>query len=302
MNLIDGIEAFLKVAETGSFAEAARRMSVSPSAISKLISRTERQLGARLINRNTRGLSLTQEGKSFLQHSRTIINALGQAKEELSAFREVPEGKLKVSFPNMPSFFGPVMSLFLKSYPEIHVEADLSDRIVDVIDEGFDVVIRAGSLVDSRLTARSIGRWPMNLVASPAYLEEHGIPLSIEELSAHKTLSYRYPSSGRFEQWMLTESTVRLPELTALFACNSTDIRLSLALLGNGIIFLPGMLTEKYIDSGQLKKILEKEVAAEYELSIIWPANKLMTPRVRVFIDFISDYFDKEMRNKGVRA
>ena len=193
MNLVDGIEAFVKIADLGSFAAAARELNISPSAVSKLVSKTEEELGTRLLNRNTRGLSLTQEGMMFLERSRVILDELTSAKEELSSISGEPRGKLRVSMPNMPSFFLPVISRFMARYPAVTLEVDLSDRLVDVVDEGFDVVIRVGQLSDSRLTARSLGSCAMNLVASPDYLKRYGVPGSVEDLSSHSCIQYRYP-------------------------------------------------------------------------------------------------------------
>lgn len=175
MNLVDGIEAFVKIADLGSFAAAARELNISPSAVSKLVSKTEEELGTRLLNRNTRGLSLTPEGEMFLERSRVILDELTAAKEELSSVSGEPRGKLRVSMPYIPSFFLPLISRFMEQYSAVTLEVDLSDRLVDVVEEGFDAVIRVGQLSDSRLTARSLGNCAMNLVASPDYIRRFNI-------------------------------------------------------------------------------------------------------------------------------
>ncbi|HHV4229305.1 TPA: LysR family transcriptional regulator [Klebsiella pneumoniae] len=185
MNLVDGIEAFVKIADLGSFAAAARELNISPSAVSKLVSKTEEELGTRLLNRNTRGLSLTPEGEMFLERSRVILDELTAAKEELSSVSGEPRGKLRVSMPYIPSFFLPLISRFMEQYSAVTLEVDLSDRLVDVVEEGFDAVIRVGQLSDSRLTARSLGNCAMNLVASPDYIRRYGIPACVEDLSSH---------------------------------------------------------------------------------------------------------------------
>lgn len=204
MNLVDGIEAFVKIADLGSFAAAARELNISPSAVSKLVSKTEEELGTRLLNRNTRGLSLTPEGEMFLERSRVILDELTAAKEELSSVSGEPRGKLRVSMPYIPSFFLPLISRFMEQYSAVTLEVDLSDRLVDVVEEGFDAVIRVGQLSDSRLTARSLGNCAMNLVASPDYIRRYGIPACVEDLSSHICIQYRYPLSGRTEPWPLT--------------------------------------------------------------------------------------------------
>lgn len=291
MNLVDGITAFVKIADLGSFAAAARELNISPSAVSKLVSKTEEELGTRLLNRNTRGLSLTQEGEMFLERSRVILDELTSAKEELSSISGEPKGKLRVSLPNMPSFFLPVISRFMAQYPAVTLEVDLSDRLVDVIDEGFDAVIRVGQLSDSRLTARSLGNCAMNLVASPDYLRRYGVPATVDDLRSHTCIQYRYPSSGRTEPWPLQHPASGVVDVIPSLICNSTDVRLGLALDSKGIAFMPGLLTEKYIASGELDVVLENIVEQNYEMNLVWPTNKYAPSRLKAFTDFIVNYF-----------
>lgn len=291
MNLVDGITAFVKIADLGSFAAAARELNISPSAVSKLVSKTEEELGTRLLNRNTRGLSLTQEGEMFLERSRVILDELTSAKEELSSISGEPRGKLRVSLPNMPSFFLPVISRFMAQYPAVTLEVDLSDRLVDVIDEGFDAVIRVGQLSDSRLTARSLGNCTMNLVASPDYLRRYGVPATVDDLRSHTCIQYRYPSSGRTEPWPLQHPASDVVDVIPSLICNSTDVRLGLALDSKGIAFMPGLLTEKYIASGELDVVLENIVEQNYEMNLVWPTNKYAPSRLKAFTDFIVNYF-----------
>ncbi|CAD6102154.1 LysR family transcriptional regulator [Escherichia coli] len=291
MNLVDGIEAFVKIADLGSFAAAARELNISPSAVSKLVSKTEEELGTRLLNRNTRGLSLTQEGQMFLQRCRVILDELTSAKEELSSIAGEPRGKLRVSMPYIPSFFLPVISRFMAQYPAVILDVDLSDRLVDVVDEGFDAVVRVGQLSDSRLTARSLGNCAMNLVASPDYLRRYGVPAGVDDLRSHACIQYRYPSSGRTESWPLLPPASGVLDIIPTLVCNSTDVRLGLALEGKGIAFMPGLLTDKYIASGELEIVLENVVEQNYEMNLVWPTNKYAPPRLKTFTDFMVSYF-----------
>ncbi|EAB9860616.1 LysR family transcriptional regulator [Salmonella enterica] len=292
MNLVDGIEAFVKIADLGSFAAAARELNISPSAVSKLVGKTEEELGARLLNRNTRGLSLTQEGEMFLERCRMILNELKSAKEELSSISSEPRGKLRVSMPNMPSFFVPLISRFIELYPAVMLEVALSDRLVDVVDEGFDAVIRVGQLSDSRLTARSLGNCPMNLVASPEYLKRYGTPSCVDDLGSHSCIQYRYPSSGRTEPWPLLNAGAGDINIIPAVVCNNTDVRLGLALNGKGIVFMPRLLTEKYLASGELEIVLGDIVGRSYDMNIVWPTNRYTTPRLKSFVSFMVEYFN----------
>jgi len=292
MNLINGIEAFVYVADMGSFAKAARQLNISPSAVSKLIAKTEDELGTRLLNRNTRGLSITQEGELFLEHCRVILSELDAAKQDLSTIANIPRGKLRVSMPNIPSFFIPIISDFMEHYPSINLELDFSDRVVDVIEEGFDIVIRIGQLIDSRLTAKPIGDCIMNLVASPTYLKKYGIPKNVEDLDGHHCIQYRYPSTGRIELWPMYKWPINQNTKFPV-VCNSTDARMSLALQGKGIALLPKMLASEYLTSGALEIILNGIVERNYKMNLVWPTNKHATPRIKAFIEFFSKYFEE---------
>ncbi|MFB4494378.1 LysR family transcriptional regulator [Enterobacter hormaechei subsp. oharae] len=293
MNLVDGMEAFMQVSDMGSFAAAARKLNVSPSAVSKLVAKTEEELGTRLLNRNTRRLSLTREGEMFLERCRIILSELASAREELSSISAVPGGKLRVSMPDMPSFFVPIISTFMERYPAVTLELDFSDRLVDVVDEGFDVVFRVANLADSRLTARLLGNCAMNLVASPAYLRQHGVPSCTEDLAEHICIHYRYPSSGKTEPWPLAETTVRQPTFNTSLVCNSTELNLGLALQGKGIAFMARFLVDDHIKSGRLSTVLEGKVEQNYSMHLVWPTRKHMPPRLRAFISHVSEHFSE---------
>ncbi|MFU4219451.1 LysR family transcriptional regulator [[Pseudomonas] boreopolis] len=296
MNLLDGIEAFVHVADQGSFAGAARHLDLSPSAVSKLIARTEDALGTRLLNRNTRSISLTLEGRMFLERSRVILRELDAAKLDISSVAEAPSGQLKISMPNITSFFLPVIGRFKDAYPAIDLELDFSDRVVDVIDEGFDVVFRVGQLADSRLTSRLIGNFKMQLVASPAYLERHGLPSTLEDLEKHQCIQYRYPTTGRLETWPVLETPGRSLVFAKQLVCNNADARLGLALQGRGVAFMPSLLADPYIDSGELVVVLEQAVSKTYGLHILWPTNKHATPRLREFIGYFHQHLSRAAR------
>ena len=297
MNILDGMEAFLHVADFGSYTAAARRLNLSPSAVSKLITKTEEAFGARLLNRNTRGLSLTQEGEIFLLRCRVILSELESARLELSQSTEQPVGKLRISLPNMPSFFAPIISDFMDGFPGVILDVDLSDRVVDVVEEGFDVVIRAGELTDSRLTARRISGCAMNLVASPSYISRYGNPSTIDDLKNHKCILYRYPSSGRVESWLLNEDADQVPKAPSMISSNSTDLRLNLALKGKGLVLLPRFLTEHYVRSGELRMILQDKIFRTYDISIVWPTNKHSVRRLRAFVEHVASSFKSWSEN-----
>ncbi|EOI5729342.1 LysR family transcriptional regulator [Cronobacter malonaticus] len=286
MNLFNGIEAFVKVAEKGSFAAAARQLNLSPSAVSKLVARTEDALGTVLFNRNTRSLSLTPEGQLFLKRGRVILSEMAAARADIAAAAGTPRGQLKISMPNITSFFLPLIGGFQDAYPEIDLELDFSDRVVDVIDEGFDVVFRVGQLSDSRLTSRQVTRITMQLVASPAYVAKNGLPDSVESLAHHHCIQYRYPTTGRLEAWPVPEEYTGSLSFSKRLVCNNADARLGLALQGRGIALMPDLLSAPYLASGDLVVVLGESVQKEYQLHLLWPTNNHAMPRLREFVDY----------------
>lgn len=288
MDLLAGMQAFVQVAETRSFVEAARHLGLSPSAVSKLVGRTEEHVGARLFHRSTRSISLTAEGALFLVRCRSILDELDEARQELAMASAVPRGKLRVSFPNLASIFMPVVDGFTRKFPDIHLEIDLTDRLVDVIDEGFDVVVRTGQIADSRLTARFLCHYAMRLVGSPGYFTDRPVPRLPGDLNKHDCIQYRFPSSGKTEVWplqMSEEGEIRLQET---LTCNSTEGRLALALMGKGIACLPDFMVVPHISAGTLISVLEDNLDWKGSYQLLWPTNRHRNPKLRAFIDYFS--------------
>ena len=203
MENLGGFVVFVQVAETRSFVAAGRALGLSASAIGKRIARLEARLNVRLFHRSTRSITLTAEGTRFLERCRRVIAELDAAEQELTQSVEAPRGRLRVSLPTIGTLLLPVLADFMAAYPEIELDIDFSDRIVDVIDEGFDVVLRTGHPTDSRLSSRLLGHFRQHLVASPDYLERHGTPRTPADLAQHRCLHYRFPSSGKLEIWPL---------------------------------------------------------------------------------------------------
>lgn len=288
MNLLAGMQAFVQVAETRSFVEAARHLGLSPSAVSKLVGRTEEHVGAKLFHRSTRSISMTAEGVLFLARCRSILEELDEARHELATASALPCGKLRVSFPNLASIFLPVVDGFTRAFPEIHLEIDLTDRLVDVIDEGFDVVVRTGQIADSRLTARFLSQYAMRLVGSPGYFAARPIPTSPADLNEHDCIQYRFPSSGKTEVWPLDVGQNHELRLQETLICNSTEGRLALALMGKGIACLPDFMVLPHIEAGSLVSVLERHLDWNGSYQLLWPTNRHRNPKLQVFVDYFS--------------
>lgn len=226
MDSLNSFVVFVQVAEVRSFVAAGRLLGVSASAVGKSVARLEEKLGVRLFHRSTRSVSLTAEGSLFLERSRRILAEIEAAEQELSQATTMPHGRLRVSLPLVSSLLLPVLGEFMREYPEIELDLDFSDRLVDVIEEGFDAVVRTGNPTDSRLSARRLGSFRSMLVASPDYLARQGIPQVPADLLNHTCLHYRFPNSGKLEPWALHRATDE-PELTlpTSMICNNIETR-----------------------------------------------------------------------------
>lgn len=290
MDSLSGFIVFVQVAETRSFVAAGRLLGVSASAVGKSVARLEKKLGVRLFHRSTRSITLTAEGTLFLERSRRILAEIEAAELELSQATATPRGRLRVSLPMVSTLVLPVLGEFMRTYPEIELDLDFTDRMVDVIEEGFDAVVRTGEPADSRLTARQLGSFQMLLVASPEYLEKRGIPKRPADLAGHACLHYRFPNTGKLEVWPLRRgaeaSELLLP--TSMI-CNNIETRVCFALQGLGIACLPDFAIRNALVEGRLHTILDKYVERSGTFRVLWPASRHPAPKLRVFVDFLSE-------------
>lgn len=290
MDSLNGFVVFVQVAETRSFVAAGRQLGVSASAIGKSVARLEDKLGVRLFHRSTRSITLTSEGALFLERSRRILAEIEAAEQELSQASGAPRGRLRVSLPLVSTLVLPVLSEFMHAYPEIELDLDFTDQIVNVIDEGFDAVVRTGEPNDSRLTARRLGVFHSLLVASPDYLARHGTPQVPADLLQHRCLHYRFPHSGKLEAWALRlppgEPQLQLP--TAMI-CNNIETRVCFALQGLGIAYLPDFSIHELLADGRLQPILVDHVERTGVFHVLWPASKHPSPKVRALVDFLCE-------------
>ena len=216
MDSLGSLNAFVRAAEARSFTVAGRQLGVSSSAIGKAVARMEERLGVRLLHRSTRSITLTAEGARFLERCRRIFSEIEAAELELSQTHEAPRGTLRVALPLAGMLMMPTLAAFMRAYPEIMLDLDFSDRVVDIIEEGFDAVVRFADAGDTRLMSRALGMYQRRLVAAPDYLAARGVPL------ISWTTSRRMPActtgfrpAGRFERWPLAARACRHRERTA---------------------------------------------------------------------------------------
>lgn len=307
MDSLTDIAVFVQVVESGSFTAAARRLELSKSVVSKYVTRLENRLGARLLNRTTRRLSLTEIGQTFYQRSRRGLEAIDEAEAEVSRLQSEPRGTLRI---NAPMSFGvlhiaPALPEFLKRYPELQVDVNLDDRKVDVVAGGFDVSVRIADLPDSSLIARRLGPCRHVLVASPGYLERHGEPRTPEDLQAHNVLTYQYQTS-RLE-WTFRRpgsSPVSIPVSGSIQMNNSLALQAAL-LNGAGIARIPTFVAGQGLQEGTLRAVLRNYETLQVSIYVLFAERQHLAPKVRAFVDFMADrvsndpYWDRSWGGSG---
>ncbi len=290
MDTFGTLKIFVRAADAGNFTAAGQSLGLSSSAVGKAIVRLEEHLGVRLFHRSTRTVTLTPEGACFLERSRRILGELEAAELEVASTRETPSGTLRVSLPLAGMLMMPALIAFMQAYPEIELDLDFTDRVVDVIDEGFDAVIRAGDVSDSRLMTRTLGPFRLMLVCSPSYIERHGVPRTPNDLQNHACLHHRYATSGKLERWPLIEDgrviSIDLPQ-TAVG--NTIEPLIDMAAAGLGIASLPDFAIRDQLRSGRLKAVLEKHTRHDGTFRLLWPSSRHMSSKLRIFVDFMSE-------------
>lgn len=287
---LSGLSSFVQAAETRSFVAAGRLLGISASAVGKNVARLEARLGVRLLQRTTRRIHLTQEGRLYYERCRRILDDLAEAEGELSQAVATPRGRLLIGLPIIGyRFLLPVLPEFARRYPEIELDLDFNDRLVDVIDQGLDAVIRSGELPDSSLMARRLGSFRFVLAAAPDYLATHGIPRQPRELEMHACLRFRFPTSGKLQDWTL--ETGELPELRlpATLVCNNMEALLSAAQRGMGIAYMPDFLAREALTAGTLIPVLMPYLQSGSQFWVMWPSSRNLSPKLRAFIDFVGE-------------
>jgi DNA-binding transcriptional LysR family regulator len=289
MDSLGSLKAFVRAAETRSFTVAGRQLGVSSSAIGKSVARMEERLGVRLFHRSTRSITLTAEGALFLDRCRRIFSEIEAAELELSQTHEAPRGTLRVGLPLVGMLMIPTLAAFMRTYPEIMLDLDFSDRIIDVIEEGFDAVVRFADAGDTRLMSRALGTYRRRLVAAPAYLAAKGVPKTPDDLKAHACLHHRFPTSRRFEQWPLPPEQAGVEiELPKTAVASTLEPLIYMAEQGLGIAYLPDFAIGRQLREGLLITVLDDYTDRSGPLRVLWPSSRHLAPKLRAFVDFLA--------------
>ncbi len=290
------MQTFCAVVDAGSFVAASYGLGMSKAAVSRYMNELESRLGVRLLHRTTRRLSLTPEGDVFYVRCRELLAGVKEAEAEITSRSDVAKGVLRI---NAPVSFGishlaPLWGEFHARYPEVELNIDLSDRIADIVEEGFDLAIRIATLQSSTLVSRRITGTRLMACASPGYLEVHGTPTRPAELADHKIISYSNFATGndwRFDGPDGPDSVRTHPWMHA----NNGETCCGAAVAHQGVILQPGFLVQKELDAGRLVEVLTDYRSTELGVYAVYPTRKFVTPKVRALVDFLASAFPKAL-------
>jgi DNA-binding transcriptional LysR family regulator len=295
LDSLGALSAFVRAAETRSFTEAGRQLGVSSSAIGKAVARLEDRLGVRLLHRSTRSITLTAEGKVFLESCRRIFSEIETVELEFAQSKGTPKGKLKVSLPHVEILI-PALSRFIRAYPAIELDMDFTDHLVDVIEDGYDVVLRTGDGADSRLVARTLGTYRLEVVGSLVYFAKAGLPSTPDDLAGHSCLHHKFPTTGKLQRWPFLRTAsgtgISLP-VTA--ASSTVEPLVALAEDGHGIACVPDFAIRKQIADGSLMVVLSEYIEQAKPMRAVWLSSRYLSPKVKVFVDFMADHLFRPM-------
>jgi len=297
------LQLLVELARAGSFSAAAREMGVTTAAVSKRLAQIEDRLGVRLLNRNTRRISLTAEGELYLENARRILGDIEHLDQLIASRQAQPRGLLKVNAPLGfgRSYIAPAVVLFARRYPEVEVQLQLTDAPGDFVQDAFDVAIRFGDIPDARLIARRIAPNRRLVCASPAYLKKHGRPAAPQDLARHQCIVLRQNDDTyglwRFSQGPRTETI----KVRGHLSSNDGEVTLTWGLAGLGILQRAEWDLARYLRSGRLELLLQDYALPPADIHAVFPERHHLSAKVRVFIDFLVDYF-QDRRQGGQDA
>ncbi|MCF2949104.1 LysR family transcriptional regulator [Paraglaciecola aquimarina] len=283
----EGINEFVSVAETESFTQTAKILAISTAQVSRQISALEKRLKVKLFYRTTRKVSLTEEGRIFYQHCRSVLDGLDAAERAITNLQSKPQGKIRLtaSVTYGEQQILPIINDFMLCYKDVEVTAYLSNQRVDLVEQGFDLAIRLGKLSDSSMMAKKLGTRTNYLCASPAYLDEYGVPHSLSELNKHScllgTLDYWHFSDAGKEKNIRVNGRLRY---------NSGYGLVDAALKGLGIVQLPDYYVHQHIQSGELVTLLDNYRESDEGIWAVYPRNRHLSPKIRSLVDFLAEH------------
>ncbi|BCX68905.1 LysR family transcriptional regulator [Pseudomonas izuensis] len=288
MDRLTSMGAFVMAAESGSYAGAAERLGLSPQMVAKHVAALEQRLGARLLNRTTRRQSLTELGSAYYERCKHILSEAQAADSLAQIMSDTPRGKLKVSAPVTFGSYSlmPFVTEFLRQHPEVEIDLHLTDRFVDLVEEGYEVTFRIGPLATSSLTARPLAPYRLVACATPGYLADRGVPQIPGDLMHHECLGYAYWSRPADREWVFCKgSAVERVQVGSRLQVNESKALLSAALDGFGIVLGPQDFLEPALRSGELVRVLADYQAPGRPMHLLYTANRQRTAKLRRFIE-----------------
>jgi DNA-binding transcriptional LysR family regulator len=296
MDRFHTITAFARVVEAGSFARAAERMGVSVSAVSRQVAELEAHLDVRHLNRTTRRLSLTESGQAFFDRCVQLLADLEEAELAVTSASIVPRGTLRIT---CSATFGsrhlaPAIAAFAARHPQLRFDVELSERIVDLVEEGFDLALRIGDVGSQNLVARRIGATRVLCCAAPSYLERHGEPREPEELAKHLCLTYEYSPNRNVWSFRDPRGGERNVRIAGPVHANNGRFLETLAVHGTGISREPDFISGPDVRAGRLKPILQKFEPLPLPIYVVYPSRRHLSAKVRAFADFLVERFATE--------
>jgi DNA-binding transcriptional LysR family regulator len=279
---VSQLQVFVKVVEAGGFTAAARELNLPKSTVSRHVARLEDRLGVRLLERTTRAIRTTEVGQAYYERCARIVGDIAQV---------VPKGTLRLSGPLTfgQLYLGELIAAFMAAHPEVDCEVDLSDRKVDLIEEGYDVAVRIGALADSSMIARRLGSSELVVVASPDYLREHGTPRVPSDLRDHECMRYEYSATS---SWSFGDESVAV---RGRLMANNGDVLRAAAAAGLGIVQAPRFIVGPDLRSGRLVRVLASAPSSVSGIWAIYPHHRHLSAKVRAFVDFAADYLASAM-------
>lgn len=297
MNKLQAMEVFVQVVDAGGFTRAADNMQLPKATVSTLIRDLEAALSIKLLNRTTRQISVTADGAAYYERCISILADVRDTEESLSRTHTSPSGRLRV---DVPSALGrhlliPALPQFFEKYPDIQLEVGCSDRPVDLIEEGVDCAVRGGELADSTLIARRIGVIEFVTCAAPSYITTHGRPRHPNELMQHRCVNYFSSKTGKIYEWDFAQKDERIQiKVPGSVAVNDSDAYMSACLSGLGIAQTAMFSVGSYLQSGQLELLLEDWRVDPVPLHVIYPQNRHLSAKVRVFVEWVAELVGKQ--------
>jgi LysR family transcriptional regulator for bpeEF and oprC len=290
MDHLSGILAFVHATEARSFTRAAHRLGISPSGISKAISRLESRHGVRLLQRTARSITLTPEGSAYYERCKKILADLEEAEHVLTDAHKSPRGLLRITLPLSigRSHLARILPEFARQYSEVQLEVHVSDRMTDLVEERFDVAIRIGKLSDSRLVARRLASGILTTCATPSYFKRYGVPKRPEDLLQHNCIQFEIPNTGRTQPWQFQRGGRRITvPVRGNLRLDHAEAMVEAALAGTALIQISSYVTAPALARRQLQSVLTAYQVESPPIWAMYPQNSSPTPRLRAFVDFL---------------